>query len=241
MTITCITVDDEPLALEVLQDYIEHIPNLQLIKNCSSVLEAFSIIHQKKVDLMFIDINMPEMNGLEFIRALKSPPLTILTTAYPDYALESYQLNVVDYLLKPIPLERFLQAVEKAIPLVQQQKQQLSTPPSTTFDEAFLFIKSERQMLKIDTKDIHYIKASGDYVSFHFAEKKPIIAYGTLQKVETKLPKKHFIRVHRSYIVALHHIDAIIGNMVKVGKEKIAIGKGYKKRLEAAINNKRLL
>jgi len=133
--------------------------------------------------------------------------------------------------------------IEKVQPLILQKNPSRPTPstPKSSIEEAFLFIKSERQLLKIATKDIHYVKASGDYVSIYLNQQKPIIAHGTLQKVKTKLPEKDFIRVHRSYVVALRHIDAIVGNMVKVGTESIIIGKGYKKQLEAAINVRRLL
>jgi two-component system, LytTR family, response regulator len=239
MKITCIAIDDEPLALDVLEHHAQKIPFLEMTARFSNAFEAMQFLCREKVDLMFLDIQMPQLTGFELLRTLQHKPMVIFTTAYPDYALESYELDAVDYLLKPIPFERFLKAVIKV--------QQRMLPAQGTIVEAinqasvadFIFVKTDYKTVKISLNDILYIESFKDYVMFHL-EKEKVQSLLSIKAVEGFLNKEHFVRVHRSFIVALNKIDAIERTSINIGKHIVPIGDNYKESFKAMVENKRL-
>jgi|AntRauTorcE11898_2_1112593.scaffolds.fasta_scaffold24133_1 DNA-binding LytR/AlgR family response regulator len=213
----CLIVDDEPAARDILEIYISDAPELTLAGVCKDALEARKTVKEKDVELLFLDINMPRLTGIEFIKSLKNPPKVILTTAYSEYALEGYELDVIDYLLKPFSFERFLKAIDKAVGAVQ---------PFNS-DDSFISIKADGKLYRIGLDEILFAESQGDYISVHTKEKK--ITYNqTLKDLCSQLPSHLFSRVHRSYVVALSKIEYLEGNIVAIGTEKIPVGKAYK-------------
>lgn len=249
--IQVIIVDDEPLAIEVLETYIAKIPNLKLVAKCSHALEAFEAIHAHKVDLMFLDIQMPQITGIDFLKTLSNPPKVIFTTAYSNYAVEGYELNAVDYLLKPISFERFLKAAQKAILQIQPQSQNISLsqldqqpPQEDSSDTAadkpdYIFVKADKKLIKLRFEQILFIEGLKDYVMIYTPTGR-IITLQTMKSLEEKLPAEYFMRVHRSFIVGSRHIDVLEGNTLIVDKKEIPVGKNYKDDLLLAINKNRL-
>lgn len=253
--IQVIIVDDEPLAIEVLETYIAKIPNLKLVAKCSHALEAFEAIHAHKVDLMFLDIQMPQITGIDFLKTLSNPPKVIFTTAYSNYAVEGYELNAVDYLLKPISFERFLKAAQKAILQIQPPNQNANAnanlgtnlPPmqaeeveETPVDKPdYIFVKADKKLIKLRFEQILFIEGLKDYVMIYTPTGR-IITLQTMKSLEEKLPAEYFMRVHRSFIVGSRHIDVLEGNTLIVDKKEIPVGKNYKDDLLLAINKNRL-
>ncbi len=233
-------VDDEPLALDILETFIDKIPSIELVRRCKNAIEAFDALKTEKIDLMFLDIQMPQLTGIDFLKSLKNPPLVIFTTAYPNYAIEGYELNVIDYLLKPISLERFMKAVNKAQNQLELQKGEVSTVSGNEADGSdFIFVKSDKKLIKIKYDEINYIEGLKDYVIIRTTTGR-VITLQTMKSLEAKLPYNLFKRIHRSYIVALDKIDAIVGNMVEINKKHLPIGKNYRDTLLAIINKNRL-
>jgi len=232
-----IIVDDEPLAHEVLETYIEKVSNLNLIKNCYNALEAKEVIQNQQVDLMFLDINMPQLTGLEFVRSMTELPLVIFTTAYAEYALESYEIDAVDYLVKPIGLEQFLKAINKAQDRYEAEKEAVEV------SDDYFFVKADKKLVKLFYNDILYIEGLKDYVIIR-TETGRVITLQTMKSLESKLANKNFKRVHRSYILNKSKIKALLGNVVEIienGKEKhIPIGKNYRDELFEEINSKKI-
>lgn len=222
--IRCLIIDDEPLARQLLSSYAEQVEALQLIGTCESAVEAFGILHQQEVDLLFLDIRMPGITGLNFVRSLKNPPAVIFTTAYHEHAVEAFELEAVDYLLKPITLERFLKAVHKVIP----KKQQIAT--SNEAQLPYIFIKVDRKLVKINFDELLYVEALGDYVKF-IATKQTYVTYMKLTALEKILPAPLFMRIHRSYIVSIQKINYVEGNFLKVNEVEIPIGQTYRDTL----------
>ncbi len=224
----CIAVDDEPLALEVLESYIRKVPSLQLVGLCGGALEAIRVLAPGAVDLVFLDVDMPDLTGTQLLRTLKHPPLVIFTTAYPDYALEGFELDAVDYLLKPIPFDRFLRAVNKAQERLHPPTAPAAvatTPPAS--EPNFIFVKTEYKTLRVDLDDILYVEGLKDYVLIHTRQKK-IITLLSLNKMVEKLPPTHFLRVHRSFIVAVNKMDSIERNRIRIGDAEIPVGDLYR-------------
>ncbi len=237
-----IIVDDEPLALEILESHIAKIPELTLVAKCNNALEAHQVLQQKEVDLMFLDIQMPQLTGTDFLKGLKNPPMVVFTTAYSNYAVEGFELNALDYLLKPISFERFFKAVNKAIE--QHALEEHELPAEENASEDFVFIKADKKLTKVHYKDIIYIEGLKDYVII-YTDTGRIITLQTMKKLEEKLPTSIFKRIHRSFIVNLHKIQAVIGNMVEIKAPKeegklLPIGKNYRDELLELINKKRL-
>lgn len=236
-----IIVDDEPLALDVLETYIEKLPELKLVARCSSALEANEVLRKKDVDLVFLDIQMPQITGVEFVRSLSDPPMIIFTTAYSDYALEGFNLNAVDYLLKPISFERFMKSVNKAREQYDLRRQEHSGGGADT-DEHF-FVKADKKLVRVRFNEILYIEGLKDYVIIRLEEGR-VITLQTMKSLEDKLPSGKFRRIHRSYIVAMDKIHAVVGNMVEViekGQAKhLPIGKNYRDELLELINQSRI-
>lgn len=232
MNLKCLVVDDEDLARQIVESFINDVDFLELKGSCSSAIQAISKLNTETIDLIFLDIDMPKLDGLSFLRTLKNPPLVIITTAYREYALEGYELNVVDYLNKPFSFERFLMAVNKATNRHQANKigninQQTIIKPESESEKPYFFIKADKIIHKINFDDILYIESVGDYVKV-ITTKDSHITYLYLKDVEKILPKKKFPRVHRSFIVSVAKIDRIIGNTIKIGKLEVPIGKSYK-------------
>jgi DNA-binding LytR/AlgR family response regulator len=226
----CIIVDDEPLAQDVLERYIENIRELELVRKCSNALEAFEILHTEPIDLMFLDISMPVISGIDFLRSLRKAPSVIITTAYPDYAIQGYELDVIDYLVKPISLERFMKAVNKAI---DRTKVPHANPPSSEAKSPkvdYMFVKSDQKLIKIKFQDIDYIEGMKDYVKI-FTKEKMIVTLHTMKYFESSLPSNEFIRIHKSYIVNLDAIKTVSGNEVEVRQSRLPIGSSFKENL----------
>ncbi|MDF1699438.1 MAG: LytTR family DNA-binding domain-containing protein [Saprospiraceae bacterium] len=239
--IKAIIVDDEPLALDVLETYIEKMPDLTLVAKCENAIEANEALKNNDIDLMFLDIQMPQITGVEFLKSLNNPPEVIFTTAYPDYAVEGFELNAVDYLLKPISLDRFMKAVNKVSEKIGNKSNDGSGTVEMEGD--FFFVKADKKLIKVDFDDIIYIEGLKDYVIIR-QEAGRVITLQTMKSLETKLPEQIFKRVHRSYIVNINKINAVVGNMLEVtekGQTKhIPIGKNYREELLNIINLKRL-
>ena len=236
--IKAIIVDDEPLALDVLESYIAQLPELELVARCENALEAREVLKEHDVDLMFLDINMPQLTGIDFLKTLSVKPNFIFTTAHPNYAVEGFELNAIDYLMKPIPLERFMKAVNK---VSDMQVGETSAPEKKK--ENFIFVKADKKLIKVNFDDILYIEGLKDYVIIRQKEGR-VITLHTMKSLESKLPDHIFKRIHRSYIVNIGAIDAIVGNMIEL-KEKsqvkhIPIGKNYREDLLKVINKNRL-
>lgn len=235
MKIRCLIVDDEPLAQRVLEKYIADVPYLELAGKCSNAMEAMEVLHQKQTDLVFLDINMPKLSGIDFLKTQKNAPLIVITTAYPEYALEGYELNVLDYLLKPIPFDRFLKALEKAEDALLSLQLRASQPAQAgKDDDPFIFIKSSKKTYKVNLNNILYIEALGDYVKV-FTTDRMIVTYQSLKNIETLLPPKTFPRIHKSYIISLPKVELIEGSQVKIRDRMIPIGTNYKADFEKLI------
>ena len=240
--INAIIVDDEPLALDVLETYLENVADVNLASRCTNAFDANKALHDNHIDLMFLDIEMPQLTGIDFLKTLKYSPLVIFTTAYPNYALEGFELDAVDYLLKPISLDRFIKAVNKAIDAIHvRNKSQASA--FDRVDDDFIFVKADKKLVKIHYNEILYIEGLKDYVIIR-TDKGRVITLQTMKSLEEKLPSSIFRRIHRSYIGNMNKIEAIVGNMVEV-KEKgqtkhIPIGKNYRDDLLSLVNQKRL-
>ncbi len=232
MTINCIIVDDEQYARKLLAGYIEKIPNLNLIKQCRNSFEAMQALQESKIDLMFLDIQMPDLTGVEFLKTLKHKPIVIFTTAYQEYALEGYELDVIDYMLKPISFERFIQGVNKAIEMVQLKNNQNSgskisdTPMEKKHASDFIYLKADYKSYKVKYNDILYIEGLKEYVTYHTKERKYIVLE-SLKGLEETLPQVQFKRVHKSYIINTDNIDSFYGNTIEIGDKEIPIGKSF--------------
>ena len=233
-----IIVDDEPLALDVLETFIEQMPGVELIARCGNAFEANEALKNDEINLMFLDIQMPQMTGLEFLKSLAQPPMVIFTTAYSEYAVEGFELDIVDYLLKPISVDRFMKAVNKA-----SEKLSSNNDVASSDGENFIFVKADKKLIKVNFDDIKYIEGLKDYVIIK-KDQGRIITLQTMKSLEEKLPSSKFMRIHRSYILNIGHIKAIVGNMVEImekGQIKhIPIGKNYRESLLAVVNSNRL-
>lgn len=234
MKSTCIIIDDEPLAIELMEAYVSKIPQLELIATCSNAIEAYEIVKTKQVDLMFLDIQMPNMTGIEFLRSISNPPSVILTTAYREYALESYDLDVVDYLLKPIPFNRFFKAVDKFLKTKTDKKEVvLNQQPVEETEKKYLFVNVNKKHHKLYFDDILYAESLKDYIRIH-TENQTFVTKEKISEFETQLPKS-FLRTHRSYIVNTHKITAYTQQDVEIGNIEIPIGVSYKKEVIATL------
>ena len=235
--IKCIVADDETLARDVIKSHISKLDRLDVVAVCTNGLEVYTAIKRHKAELLFLDIQMPELTGIELLRTIKDPPSVIITTAYPEFALEGYELNVIDYLLKPIAFERFLKAVDKYESRINHghTNNQLSQFENLTHAEAFIYVKSDKRMVKIMLRDILYLEGLKDYVKIHTADSR-VITYETLTYFEEKLPSGHFMRIHRSYIVSLDQISAFSASELSIGSTTIAIGRTYIKEVTKRLN-----
>jgi len=236
--INCIVADDEELAREIIERYIGRVDRLHLVAMCSNGTEVYHALKNNRVDLLFLDIQMPHLTGMELLRAIKNPPPVIMTTAYREFALEGYELNVIDYLLKPIGFDRFLKAIDKYESLRNPGNSIAAEPRAAASDDrqGFIYVKSDKKMAKVPLKNILYIEGLKDYVKIHMTD-KTIITYQTMTYFEEKFSANHFIRVHRSFIISLDHITAYSASHIEIGQTHIPIGGSYarevQRRLEA--------
>lgn len=234
--IKCIAIDDEPLAVQQVAAYIRKIPFFELVGQCSSAIEAFELLEQQEVDLMFVDINMPDLNGLEFVKSLNQKPLLIFTTAYSEYAVEGFKVDALDYLLKPFSFAEFSKAATKAraqFGLLQK------TRTKSESNNEYLFVKSEYKIVRINLNDILYIEGMKEYVRIHLTGQKPVMTLLSLKAVEAKLPTGKFMRVHRSYIVNLEKITSVERfRIVFEGKELIPVSDNYKEKFQQFLDKK---
>ncbi len=231
MALKCIMVDDEPLAVEVLESYIARIDRLEVIGTFNNAIKAFEFLQQQTVDLIFLDIQMPRLTGLEFVKTMTHPPKIVFTTAYREYALEGFELEAVDYLLKPIAFDRFLKAISKIVP-----EAPVTTEPLVRFsdEDPFVYFKVDKKMVKIRLGDILYIESLKDYVKVVTLEKE-IITHQQISYMEHKLPENQFIRVHRSFIVAIDKVEAFSATDIEMGKYHIPIGRNYKNEVTSRL------
>ncbi|MBS7254170.1 LytR/AlgR family response regulator transcription factor [Flavobacterium branchiicola] len=234
----CIAVDDEPLALKLVQTFINQTPFLELTASCDNAVEAMELIREKQPDVVFLDINMPNLTGMELARLLQEQPgplpKIIFTTAYNHYAIEGYKVNAVDYLLKPFSYEEFLRAANKVLLQSQETSNQIQT---VTADDEFIFLKVEYQWVRISLKDILYIESLKDYVKVHLDDtQKTVLSLISLKALEEKLPSTKFMRIHRSFIVCLDKINAISKNSVFIGKTEITVGEQYKEAFKTIVD-----
>ena len=245
--IKVIIVDDEPLAQDVLETYVEKFPELSLVRKCNNALEANEVLKSQDIDLMFLDIQMPQLTGIDFLKTLSRPPLVIFTTAYPNYALEGFELNALDYLLKPISLERFIKAVNKAVEQIKLQRNEPGASGSVAVEADqhpdYIFVKADKKLVKVNYHDIIYIEGLKDYVIIRM-ENQRVITLQTMKSLEDKLPSNRFKRIHRSYIINIDKINAIVGNMVEVIEKTqpkhLPIGKNYRDELNDMIEKNKL-
>ncbi|HEY4206414.1 MAG TPA: LytTR family DNA-binding domain-containing protein [Puia sp.] len=231
--IRCIIVDDEPLAVTLLADYVQKTPGLEVVHRTTHVLEALQAVQKDKADLLFLDIQMPELTGIQFMKIIRRRCKVILTTAYTQYALEGYEHDVVDYLLKPITLDRFMIAVEKVKERLGQAPEKVSAaPPAQAPDH--LFIRTEYRIQRVDLGAIHYIEALRDYVAIH-TDKGRILSLESMKHMEELLPEDQFMRIHKSYIIHRGKIDFLERGRVVIGKEYLPIGDTYKEKVRAKL------
>jgi DNA-binding LytR/AlgR family response regulator len=237
--ILCLVVDDEPPALEVMKKYISSVNSLELAGTCNDAIEAINFLQVHAVDLIFLDIKMPELLGTDFIKTLKNPPKVIFTTAYRKFAIEGYELNALDYLLKPISFERFLKSVNKVIewhalnnPSVVEQE-----PPAED-STGFIYFRSDRKMVRVDIDEILYIESLKDYIKV-VTKTRSIITKHAISALEENLPRDNFLRIHRSFIVAIDKIDSYNNELVEVGKQELPISRMYRHEVERVLQKKK--
>lgn len=217
----CLIVDDEPPAVKVLEKYIESLDYLELAGNCNNAFQAMDVLATNKIDLIFLDINMPKLLGTQFLRSLDHPPRVIFITAHKDYAIEAFELYAVDYLLKPVSFDRFLKAVNKFCQMNTRDPEVLNQ------ESGFLYFRADRKMVKVLLKNITYIESYKDYVVIHRQNEPELKVKYTITKVENMLPRNLFLRIHRSYIVSVRKVTAFTNNDVEIGKTELPIGRSY--------------
>ncbi|MDA3930561.1 MAG: LytTR family DNA-binding domain-containing protein [Prolixibacteraceae bacterium] len=227
--INCLVVDDEPVAREIIESHLARITTFRLAGSCKNAMEAFKLISSTNIDLIFLDINMPEISGLSFAKSINKNLKVIFTTAYREYALDGFDLQAVDYLLKPISFERFLQAVNKYLDETTHIKKSMSED-SPEERSTFFFVRSDRKMVKINFADIQFIESISDYIKIHLTN-KAVVTRETISNIEAKLPQADFIRTHRSFIVALSKIESFNNETIDIDQREIPISRSYKEEV----------
>ena len=236
MEVKALIIDDEPLAQNVIQQYALKLPDLYIAATCNDAICAHKTLQETPVDLIFLDINMPKLSGISFLKTLSNPPLVIFTTAYSEFALEGFELNAIDYLKKPFSFERFCKAFFKAEELLQLKENVQNPDDSKMVKNNFLFIKSNKKTYKIAFADIYYIEGLGDYIQIHLENQK-IVTNLSMKKILELLPQNQFYRIHKSFIISLDKIDLVEGNMVKIKEKKLPVGNSYRPNFMQFIND----
>jgi DNA-binding LytR/AlgR family response regulator len=231
MKINCLIVDDEPIARQILREFVEDLEWLYLVGEAESPLKAINLLAQHSIDLLFLDIEMPQMSGLELLKKIPNPPAVIVTTAYPQYALEGFELDVLDYLLKPISIERFIKAALKAKGFCEQKNKNLATSAD------YFFVKCDGKIERIEIKDLLYVKALENYIVLQTTQRK-YITYLTMRGLEEYLPTEQFVKIHKSYLVPVGKIDRIEGNEIHVGDEKLPLSRNLRAEVLEKIESK---
>jgi len=233
--INCLIVDDEPVARDILESHLQKVDAVNVVATCKNAIEAFNEINANQIDLIFLDINMPEISGLSFAKSINKNIKVIFTTAYREYAIDGFNLQAVDYLLKPISFERLLQAVNKYL---GENPSEIIENSSEIIPEKndFIFVRSDRKMVKINFSEINYVESFSDYIKFHLND-KVIITRETISSIEAKLPKTDFLRVHRSFIVSISKIESFTNEFVEVNNKAIPISRSYKKDVLSRLEN----
>lgn len=225
--ISCLIVDDEAIARDVIATHISKIENVTIVKSCSNAMEAFNIIRTHAIDLLFLDINMPDISGISLARSINKNIKIIFTTAYRDYAVEGFELQAVDYLLKPISFERLLQSINTYFEVYHQPK---TTDEKPLESSSFMFVRSDRRMIKIDFESIIYIESFSDYIKIHL-KNEIIVTRETISAIEAKLPNNQFLRIHRSYIISIAYINSFTNEHVVINHKALTISRSYKKEV----------
>ncbi|MBN2614984.1 MAG: response regulator transcription factor [Bacteroidales bacterium] len=226
----CLIVDDEPLAREILETFTAKVPQLKLISSCQNAFEALEILQKEKIDLVFLDIQMPDLTGIQLYSTLPTKPLVIFTTAYSSYAVTGFELDALDYLVKPFSFERYLKAVNKALELDKKKKEE---PVSGSHD--FMFVKDGTKLVKVNYNDVLYLEGMKDYVKIVMKDNKFLLTLISMQHMVDKLPERNFVRIHRSYIVSISKIDKVEKNRVVIGSKWIPVGNSYKESLHSVL------
>lgn len=237
MALKVVIADDEPIARDILKEYVSKNPELELVGECKNALEVFALLNKTAADLLLLDINMPEISGVELVKTLRNPPMVIFTTAYSEYAVESYELNAIDYLLKPIPYDRFVTAINKAI-----DYKEVDSPEGSVAKEAgVIFVKSEGKLVKVDLQDIMMIEGVKDYVKIHTTQAAHLV-HSTMKHMEEQLSEYDWLlRTHKSYIVNLNHLQELEGNMLKLEGHTALVGATYKDRVQEFLAKYKLI
>ena len=223
----CIVVDDEPVAREILENHLERIDTITVVASCKSAIEAFKIINTQAVDLIFLDINMPDISGISFAKSMSKEYKVIFTTAYREYAVDGFDLKAVDYLLKPISFERLSQGINKFFEETSAIAPRLSEEIHIEKDD-YIFVRSDRKMVKVNFKDIVYIESLSDYIKIHLEGQKVLVTRDTLSNIEARLPVGDFIRIHRSFIVSMYKIETFTSDTIGIGKHEVPISRSYR-------------
>lgn len=226
--VICLAVDDEPPALDILVKYINAVPSLELAGTCINAVQALDVLRSTRIDLLFLDIQMPQLLGTDLMRTINNPPKVIFTTAYRKFAVEGFELNAVDYLLKPISFERFLKAVNKVMDFIPAQQQM---PVAVPTSESYLYFRSDRKMHKVSVRDIIFIESLKDYIKV-VTTSKTIVTKQSISSVEERLPRTSFIRIHRSFIVALDKVQSYTPELIAIGNEELPVSRMYRHEVE---------
>lgn len=234
--INCIIVDDEPVARDVLVKHLSQIKAVNVVAACKNAIEAFNIINEEKIDLIFLDINMPSVSGLSFARSINKDIKIIFTTAYREYAVDGFDLQAVDYLLKPVSFERLLQSVNKYLN-ENAQVERTSSVKTDSIKNDHIFVRSERKMIKICFKEILFVESIGDYLKIHL-NTKTVVTRETISGIEAKLPHQDFIRTHRSFIVSKDKIDSFTGEYIEIGRKQVPVSRNYKNEVMERLGGK---
>jgi DNA-binding LytR/AlgR family response regulator len=224
MKIKCIIIDDEPLAIKVIENYLTEFPTMELMATYNTAIAALPTIESGTVDVIFLDINMPKMSGLEFLRSLPSKPHIVITTAYREYAVESFDLDVLDYLVKPIPFNRFLKAIAKVNNIINIEKGKLTE--TTLKEEPYIFLKVDKKLMKIKLNDILFIESLKDYIKV-MTTTGDYLVHKSMTSISEELPSEHFLRIHRSFTIAINKIKSVEGNSVEIANRRVPIGRNY--------------
>ena len=237
MKTKCLVIDDEPLARDLMRSHIEKLEDFEVVEECSDAMKALQALQNHSVDLMFMDIQMPQITGIEFLKTLKHPPKVIITTAFREYALDGFELDVVDYLLKPITFERFLKSINKYYQIFQEEtNSEQSLSREVPNEEAFIYVKENKKVIKIHLNEIIYIEGLSEYVQI-FTKDKKIITKTSMTNMQEKLPSTGFLRIHKSYIISLAKMKAFTSGSIEVPGKEIPIGRSYKNSVLEVLNS----